>query len=95
MVNVDAHRVQRVFSNIINNALEAMSVNKGRLWFFTKEDLNSQFTQFCIGNSGSFIQKEEVSKIFDAFYTKNKQGGTGLGLAIAQEIIYAHGGKIW
>lgn len=95
MVHVDAVRVQRVFSNIINNAFEAMRANKGTLWFFTKENLASQFTQFCIGNSGSFIKKNETAKIFDAFYTKNKQGGTGLGLAVAQEIIYAHGGKIW
>ncbi len=94
-VNVDSLKIQRVFSNIINNAFEAMIDNAGELWFFTEEDLNSQLTLICIGNSGSFIHKDEVSKIFDAFYTKNKQGGTGLGLAIAQEVIGAHGGKIW
>lgn len=95
MVNVDSLRLQRVFSNIINNAIEAMDDHCGSMWISTNEDINSQFTTFCIGNNKSFIPKKEVSKLFDTFYTKNKQGGTGLGLAIAQKVISAHGGKIW
>ena len=95
MVNVDSLRLQRVFSNIITNAIEAMDDHCGSMWISTKEDINSQFTTFCIGNNKSFIPKKEISKLFDAFYTKNKQGGTGLGLAIAHKVISAHGGKIW
>ena len=94
-VNVDALKIGRVFSNIVNNAVQAMG--KGSLWFNTSElKIEDRiFVLFCLGNSGSFIPTESLPKLFDAFFTSGKKGGTGLGLAIAQKIVRAHGGKIW
>lgn len=94
MIHVDALKIQRIFSNILSNSFQAMN-NKGTVWFSTVEDSKLSMTTFCIGNNGSFIPHSDLTKLFDAFYTKNKAGGTGLGLAIAQKIIVAHGGKIW
>lgn len=93
MVNIDSLKVQRVFSNIILNAIQA-SKGKRSLWFYTKESNSDAYLEFCIGNSGSSIAEEDLPMLFDAFYTKKKIGGTGLGLAIAYKIITAHGGII-
>ena len=94
LVDVDSLKIQRVFSNIVGNALQAMD-NHGSIWFKTKESDNDFNITCCIGNTGSFIPKEDLPHVFDMFYSKNKCKGTGLGLAICHKIIAAHGGKIW
>ena len=95
-VNVDTLKIGRVFSNSVGNAVQAMN-QKGDIWFKTVEleENGKPFVKFCLGNGGSVIPPESLSKLFDAFFTSGKKGGTGLGLAIAQKIITAHGGKIW
>jgi signal transduction histidine kinase/CheY-like chemotaxis protein len=92
MINANIQKVGRVFSNIITNSIEALKY-KGNIWFKTRDVVD--VIEFCIGNSGSFISKESIPKLFDAFFTVGKKEGTGLGLAIAQKVIAAHGGKIW
>ncbi len=92
MVNVHMQKVGRVFSNIFGNALQAMNY-KGNVWFKSREV--DGFIEFCLGNEGSLISKENIPELFQAFFTSSKQGGTGLGLAIADKVVKAHGGKIW
>ena len=94
LVDVDSLKIQRVFSNIVGNALQAMD-NRGSIWFKTKESDNNLNITCCIGNTGSYIPKEDLPHVFDMFYSKNKCKGTGLGLAICHKIISAHDGKIW
>ena len=95
MIDVDGLKVLRVFSNIIDNAVQAMKL-KGSLSFKTREIYVGRkgFTQFSIGNNGPAIAEEDLPKIFDAFFTRGKKGGTGLGLAIAQKIVASHGGTV-
>jgi signal transduction histidine kinase/CheY-like chemotaxis protein len=95
MVDVDSLKVQRIFSNIVVNAIQAMA-QPGRIWFRTAEvdQEGRPFVAFTIGNSGSHIPPKDVGRIFDVFFSRAKRGGTGLGLAIAQRIVVAHGGKI-
>lgn len=88
---VDIQKVGRVFSNILGNAVQAMN-GRGDIWFRTRQCGN--FIEFCVGNSGSLIAKENLPKLFDAFFTSGKRGGTGLGLAIAHKVVTAHGGTI-
>jgi len=90
---VDHHRCQRVFSNIITNALQHIQ-GQADLWFRTDET-DQYFIKFCIGNNGSYIEQEDIPHIFEPFYTRNSDNGTGLGLSIASRFVKAHGGKIW
>lgn len=96
MIQAHALKLERVFSNILSNAIQAMNC-QGNIWFHTREIVleSNTFVEFCIGNSNSFIAKENLQNIFKAFFTRCKKNGTGLGLAIAEKIILSHGGKIW
>jgi signal transduction histidine kinase/ActR/RegA family two-component response regulator len=93
-VRVDTLKINRVFSNIVGNALQAMSY-QGDIWFKTRETENSEWIEFSLGNAGSYIPAQTLPHLFEAFFTSQKKGGTGLGLAIAQKIVRAHGGNIW
>ncbi|KAB8037560.1 response regulator [Silvanigrella paludirubra] len=95
-VMVDIKKIERVFSNIILNAIQAMKLKTGKIWILTKEYIenNEKYIEICIGNSNSYIEKEDIDKIFNLFFTKGKKKGTGLGLAISLQIIKNHGGKI-
>ena len=85
-------KVGRVFSNIISNALQAMNC-EGVITFKSEE--REGFIEVVIHNSGSYIEIENRSQLFDSFFTKGKKYGTGLGLTIAKKVIDDHGGRIW
>lgn len=91
-VYVNHLKVRRVFANIIGNAVEHMK-GEGAIWFDTREQKG--MLEVCLGNSNTFIMEKDRKQIFEAFFTKGKQGGTGLGLAIAKKIVEEHGGQIW
>ncbi|MCX6111175.1 MAG: hybrid sensor histidine kinase/response regulator [Proteobacteria bacterium] len=94
-VMIDAHQINRCFSNIFSNAVQAMG-QKGHVWFATRDAAvdGAGFVEFCIGNFGSYIPPESIKKLFSSFFTENKVGGTGLGLAIAHKSVTIHGGSI-
>ncbi len=95
-MDADTLRIQRVFSNILHNSIQAMK-QRGRMWIRTRNVENAkkmEFIEFTLGNSGPIIPEASVAHLFEMFFTQNKAGGTGLGLAIVRKIILAHGGEI-
>jgi signal transduction histidine kinase/ActR/RegA family two-component response regulator len=92
MLDVDPLKIQRVFVNILDNARQAMR-GRGRIWV-RSQDVGNAMIEITLGNSDSLIPPENLSKVFDAFFTSGKQGGTGLGLAICHKLVTAHGGTI-
>jgi signal transduction histidine kinase len=91
-IMVDPHKIERVFANILTNAIQASAQTPAQIWIRT-EDVDDR-VQFTLGNAGSFISDSDLPKLFDAFFTSGKRGGTGLGLAIAKKIVEMHGGEI-
>src|SRR5205814_86793 len=92
-VIADAHQLEQVFLNVINNAVDAMleGENKRSLKISVRAEKGSVITE--IHDSGPGIK--EPSRIFDPFYTTKSIGkGTGLGLSICYGIIKEHGGEI-
>ena len=87
---IDATQLQQVLVNLIKNAMQAMS-RGGTLTLQTGESLDGVWVS--IADTGGGIPQEQITRIFEPFYTTKKKG-TGLGLMIVQRIVRAHGGKI-
>ena len=92
-LNVNA--IMQVLINLINNALDAVtSVNKKVITIDVTYQDNKLLIK--IADTGAGIAPENLSKIFDFFFTtKPPSNGTGLGLPISRRIIEAHGGELF
>jgi signal transduction histidine kinase len=89
-VPVDPGQFRRCVSNLIDNAIEAMSQG-GTLSVVTRQGDGEVTVE--IGDTGIGISEEQLPHIFDAFYTTG-HFGSGLGLAIVWDIVQAHGFRI-
>lgn len=87
----DKNRLFRVFFNLLNNASDAAKEN-GRIIFLAKS--TGKDISFMVADNGKGIKKENLSKLFQPFFTSGKIKGTGLGLAVVSDIIKAHSGTI-
>ena len=88
---VDPDRLTQCLLNLYLNALQAM--NNGGQLIVTSSFRGSDRVAIEIKDNGSGIAADDLSKIFDPYFT-TKPKGTGLGLAIVHKIIEAHQGQI-
>jgi len=93
-VKVFVGELNQVWTNIFDNALDAMEVNqKGTLEIETKKEKNSIVVS--ITDDGVGIPPEVKDRIFDPFFTTKDIGkGTGLGLDVVTRIVKQHNGAI-
>lgn len=93
---VDEQQLVRVFSNILENAEQAIAGRAETITISTFNDSSAIDPKISIEihNTGSFIPQSDIKNIFDAFFTKGKNSGTGLGLAIVKKIMHSHGGSV-
>jgi PAS domain S-box-containing protein len=87
---IDATQLQQVMVNLVKNAMQAMTTG-GTLTLQTGETADSVWVS--VADTGGGIPQEQISRIFEPFYTTKKKG-TGLGLMIVQRIIRAHNGRV-
>ncbi len=98
-VEVDEGQICQVITNIIRNAVQAMeeggwievSANNVTLW--TKPYQPGNYVRIAIRDFGVGIASENLTKIFDPFFS-TKANGTGLGLTTSYSIIQKHGGYL-
>ena len=92
LVNSFGSELNQVWSNLIDNAIDAMS-GKGKLRVRTYRDNGCVVVE--IGDDGPGISPEIRSHIFEPFFTTKGVGeGTGLGLDTVQRIVRKHKGSI-
>ncbi len=83
-INADPDKLEHAISNLITNAIK-----------YADKRIEIDYTdnRLSIWNDGPTLSDEELSHIFERFYTSSN-GNTGIGLALAKEIIKLHGYSI-
>jgi signal transduction histidine kinase len=93
---VNKNQILEVFLNLFINSIDAMD-DGGELKVVGKIDRPSykktDYLAITVTDTGYGIKPENLSKIFDRYYT-SKKTGTGLGLAVVERIVSAHGGTL-
>lgn len=88
------HKLQQVFLNLATNGYQAMG-RGGELTIKTYYKKEGDRVGAEVSDSGPGIKPEDLSKIFDPYFTTKFQGeGTGLGLSITYGIVQEHHGEI-
>ncbi|MCK4339293.1 MAG: cache domain-containing protein, partial [Candidatus Cloacimonetes bacterium] len=92
-IMIDTNKIEQVFTNVILNALES-TPKGGILSISSQVSVDNQFIEIKFQDTGCGIPKENISKIFDPFFSTKGAKGTGLGLSVSYGIVQQHGGKI-
>jgi len=95
VIEADAKYLQRVFSNLLDNALK-YSREKGLITITTQHV--DQYIMVKIADRGVGIDLKDLPYIFDPFYQgygEKRRKGYGLGLAVVKAIVDGHGGKVF
>ncbi len=88
----DASTLQQVLLNLVTNAREAMT-SGGEIRIETGPAERADWVRVTVADTGPGISPEDLSKVFDPFYT-TKRTGTGLGLSVSYGIIQDHHGTV-
>lgn len=89
-IYADIALIDRVFQNLLDNALKHTS--EGEKVKISIKNMNANFLQVIIQDTGIGISKDELPYIFDRYKKSknNKKEGAGLGLAIVKKILEMH-----
>ncbi len=92
----DQVQLQQVILNLVMNGIEATAsvTDRRRELLIRSRQHGSDQVLVAVQDSGIGIERENLEKIFDAFYTTKPQG-MGMGLAISRSIVENHGGRLW
>ena len=96
MLRCDADKIQRVFDNLLRNAV-IYSFENTDITISAQCQEDTVSIIFC--NHGDTLPEEKLNRIFEQFYRldaarSTSSGGAGLGLAIAKQIVELHNGTI-
>lgn len=91
----DPSRLERVFVNLLDNAIKfTPPAGQVSVQFATSDGE----VVSSVRDTGQGIAQEDLTRIFERFYKADRaraSGGSGLGLAIVKHTVQAHGGRVW
>jgi two-component system NtrC family sensor kinase len=95
-IRIDEGQLQQVFINLLVNAADAIGKEGGKILLTTRTVhlQGKEHVQVEVEDSGCGIAKENLSKIFEPFYSTKDHKGIGLGLSVVWGIIDKHQGTI-
>jgi signal transduction histidine kinase len=85
-------RIERVFSNLFENAIDAMQ-SGGKIQITSQTEQDSILVR--VDDTGPGISAAVRTRLFQPFVTDGKKNGLGLGLALSRQTLLDHGGDIW
>ena len=99
-VRGNPEQLYQVVINVLQNAVEAMPESGGTITVATQLAVvgdgssgRKQVVELSFADTGEGIEKEDLARIFDPFFSK-KDHGSGLGLAVCHGILKNHGAEI-
>jgi two-component system, LuxR family, sensor kinase FixL len=92
-VLIDRIQIQQALSNLVRNAVEAVSNQHEGLVAVIGRSVQGQGYELTVEDNGPGIPKDRLDVLFQPMMT-TKAGGMGLGLSVTRSIIESHGGQI-
>jgi len=89
---LDRSPMERVFQNLLSNAIEAMP-NGGSVRI--SSDRRDGEIVVSVEDDGPGIPSAIADQLFEPFVTAGKKNGIGLGLALSRKTVVSHGGDLW
>lgn len=97
-VAIDAHALQQVLVNLVQNASQALAdakIEQGVITITARPEPGDIATAITVSDNGPGIPAKDRGRVFDPFFTTKAAGvGTGLGLAVCRHLIATAGGSI-
>ncbi|MEJ7600520.1 MAG: sensor histidine kinase [Kofleriaceae bacterium] len=97
-VAIEAHALQQILVNLVQNASQAMTDGKtpgGTITIASRPEPGGIATAITVSDDGPGIPPTDRNRVFDPFFTTKAAGvGTGLGLAVCKHLIATAGGSI-
>ncbi len=102
VVSVDEGQISQVLNNLLLNAIQAtkgggiIRIGAENIVLAKENELHlnpGKYIKFFLQDYGIGIEKENISKVFDPYFTTKSQG-SGMGLAVSYSIINKHDGHI-
>ena len=93
MINADKTHINRLFTNLIQNAMQAVPEDRIPQIDIT-EKIDNDKVLIVVKDNGNGIPEDMQAKIFTPNFT-TKTSGTGLGLAMCKGIVEQSHGRIW
>lgn len=90
IIDGDHEQIKQVFFNVIGNAMDAITDTSEIRIIISFED---EYITVQIIDHGTGIKKENVSKVFEPYFTTKKKGN-GIGMMIVHRIMRNHGGQV-
>jgi len=94
VVRINEQELEQVLVNLMTNAIHALDKETGKISVVTR-NWEDKGVVILIKDNGSGMTAEQVSHVFNPFYSTKRQGeGTGLGLSLSYGLIRRYGGNI-
>ncbi len=95
LAKADASALEQVISNLLLNALDAVSPEVGEIVLEAAPGAGGETVVIRVADNGPGIPPDDASRIFDPFFTTKEAGrGSGLGLAVVYGLLRDMGGQV-
>ena len=94
-VMADENQLERVFQNLINNAIKFCDKDNPKVEISVKPQ--DEYWEFCVKDNGIGIDPkfhERIFQIFQRLHTSDEYEGVGIGLSVVKRIVERHGGTV-